>query len=482
MVDGVRLRPLPREMEFDITDPTAFEEAMGLIGKAAALPGFETYTNPMIAARVRLLPAETMAEFTLSLMYAYGSPAAGIIRLRLVADLLNARAEQLSKSGRKEEFIALAAHREAFITQLGRNTDMTLVGELVHSVIVVGTAKNFEAAADRLGLSEMAGTYRKQSEAFQQERDQMEIRSKKEEDLFPEERASVLTEMTFPMVTRQVNSPPPISGADFEPMRMVEHELLGKLGALTVALVIAISGLVVFLFRFVATPMVRLPAKRMAGVLGAADWIWVVGLGVVLPILFFLTVTRLTPLSGREYGASHFVFLFPGVHLAGLLLGLLIAPAIAVRWRMSVLLAPLGLGDRFTVPIALAAMAMIAAWSLAALPFLEHLELRHFTWIAIAAPPALCLALVLANALRAILGKPAARLAQCATAVAVLPAYPIAIIALCALTPIYSAGEKRWLARETLLRIDPDAPDLGAYEFKIAAQKRKEINTITGVK
>jgi hypothetical protein len=43
-------------------------------------------------------------------------------------------------------------------------------------------------------------------------------------------------------------------------------------------------------------------------------------------------------------------------------------------------------------------------------------------------------------------------------------------------------GEKHWLAQETLLRIDPDAPDLGAYEFKIAAQQRKEINAITGVK
>jgi hypothetical protein len=45
---------------------------------------------------------------------------------------------------------------------------------------------------------------------------------------------------------------------------------------------------------------------------------------------------------------------------------------------------------------------------------------------------------------------------------------------------MHAAGEKRWLARETLLRIDPGAPDLGAYEFKVAAQKRREINAITG--
>lgn len=486
MVDGVCLRSLPREAEFDITDPAAFEEAFSLVAKAAALPGFETYTNPMIVARVRLLPAETMAEFSRALMYAYGG-SSGMIQLRYFSDLLCARAEQLSKSARKEEFIVVAAQRDALIAHLGRNPDLSLVGELVHSVIAIATAKNFEAAADRLGLTEMAETYRKQGEAFQEEKDLRNIREEKgESEPFPEDKASTLHGLTLPMVNRQVNSPPPISDSDFEPMRRAEHELLGGFGILALALFLPLAALAVFLFRFTATPMIRVPAKRMAGVLGMADWIWVIGLGVVMPILFFLLITRLTPLGGRGYGVMFFQMAFPGVQYAALLLALLIVPAVVIRWRLGKILAPFGFGDRFTVPLALAVLAMIAVWSLAALPFVEFLmgkklPMNDFTLAALAAPPVLCLCLLFANTLRSILGKPAARLAQCATAIAVLPAYPIAIILLCALTPIYSAGEKRWLAKETLLRIDPDAPDLGAYEFKIAAQKRKEINAITGV-
>lgn len=486
MVDGVRLRSLPREAEFDITDPAAFEEAFSLVAKAAALPGFETYTNPMIVARVRLLPAETMAEFSRALMYAYGG-SSGMIQLRYFSDLLCARAEQLSKSARKEEFIVVAAQRDALIAHLGRNPDLSLVGELVHSVIAIATAKNFEAAADRLGLTEMAETYRKQGEAFQEEKDLRDIREEKgESEPFPEDKASTLHGLTLPMVNRQVNSPPPISDSDFEPMRRAEHELLGGFGILALELFLPLAALAVFLFRFTATPMIRVPAKRMAGVLGMADWIWVIGLGVVMPILFFLLITRLTPLGGRGYGVMFFQMAFPGVQYAALLLALLIVPAVVIRWRLGKILVPFGFGDRFTVPLALAVLAMIAVWSLAALPSVEFLmgkklPMNDFTLAALAAPPALCLCLLFANALRSILGKPAARLAQCATAIAVLPAYPIAIILLCALTPIYSAGEKRWLAKETLLRIDLDAPDLGAYEFKIAAQKRKEINAITGV-
>ena len=193
-------------------------------------------------------------------------------------------------------------------------------------------------------------------------------------------------------------------------------------------------------------------------------------------------MTRLTPLGGMEYGVLFFRAFFPGVPLVALLLGLLIAPAIVVRWRLTKRLAPFGLSDRFTVPISLVMLTMILVWSLTALPILVRFGAENqYALIALATPPALCVGLVIANALRSIFGKPTARLAQAATAMAVLPAYPIAIIALCALTPIYSAREKRWLAKETLLRINPEASDLGAYEFKVTARKRKEINAITGV-
>ena len=303
IVDGVRLSSLTREMEYTIADPAAFEEALALVGKAAASPGFETFTNPMTAARVRLLPVDNLAEFGRSLIYAYGTTAAGIIHLRHLADLMSARAEQLSKSNRKEDFIALAKQRDALVSHLGRNPDTFLVGELVNAVIAFGTAKNFEAAADRLGLEELAETYRKQSEAFQQERDMRDIRYKTEDDPLPEDKASTLHRLALPMVSRQVTDPPPIRMADFEPMRMAEHELLAGLGVLSIGLLIPVCALGVFLFRFVATPMIRRPAKRMAGVLRISDWLWVSGLGVAMPILFFLSVTRSTPLSGREFGA-----------------------------------------------------------------------------------------------------------------------------------------------------------------------------------
>lgn len=481
-VDGVRLSNLPREAEFTIKDPAVFDQAMEQIAKATALPAFETYTNPMIAVRLRLLPVDNLADFLRAMMYAYGASSSGIIQLRHIADLMSARAEQLSKSGRREEFLTLVKQRDAFIGHLGHNPDSILIGELVYAVIASSTATNFQFAAERLGLAELAEAYRKQSDAFREERDLREIQRKKAVDPFPVAKASSLTGWTLPMIGKQVNSPPPLSDADFEPLRRAEHELAGGLGILAAALILPLAALGVFLFRFIARPLIRLLAKRMAGVLGMADWAWVTVIGVLLPISLFLIVTRLTPLGGREYGVMYFDEYLLGVPLLALLLGLLIAPAIVARWRLTKCLAPFGLSDRFTIPISLGMLAMILVWSLTALPILVRFGAENqYALIALATPPALCLCLVIANALRTIFGKPTARLVQATTAIAVLPAYPIGIIILCALTPIYSAGEKRWLAKETLLRIDPNAPDFGAYEFKVTAQKRKEINVITGV-
>ncbi|MFK7851771.1 MAG: hypothetical protein AB8D78_12415 [Akkermansiaceae bacterium] len=476
-VDGVRLSPLPREMEFEILDEEAFEEALALIKTANSKNEFETFTNQMIRARSRPLPIRNIAEFMRSLAYSYGT-STGIIQLRYIADLLSARAEQLSKKGREAEFIELAAQRDAFIVQLLQNPDVLLVGELVNRVIVAATATNFRFAAERLELDDLANRYREQSDAIQEERDLRQIRDKKEPEVFSEEEASILVGLAFPMVKRQVNTPVPFSESDFKPMRMAEHELVGKVGIFAVVLSVIVVAFVLFLFRLIFPAPIRVPAKRLSAVLGWKDGLWVLALGIVIPVLIFLIVTRLTPLSGREYGAQHFLFCFPSIHLIALLLSLLIAPALVVRWRLDKHLAPLGLGDRFTIPVALGVLAVLLAWSLTALPTLLFLELSDRTLMLLAAPLALCLSLIVAHALRSILGKPSDRLLQCTAAVAVLPSYAVAIVVLCLLTPIYTAAESRWIAKDTLFRIDPDAPDLGAYEFKVAAQIREETKAL----
>ncbi len=476
MVDGAHLPHLPREVEYDITDHAAYEKALKRIAEAAALPAFETYTNKMIAARSPLLPTRILAEYYLSLTHAYGQPS-GLISLRKVVDVICARAEELSKNGNKEEFIQLAAQRDAFITGLARNPDINLVGELVYAVIAQGTATNFHAAADRLGLKDLAERYRNQVDAMQEQRDLVAIRSSKDDGQDLERSSSIAGSLRT--VRIQSASAPPITESEYQPLRMAEHEFVAGLGVLTVAKLMLISGLALYLFHSVMPRRIRIPAQRMARVPGTADWSWALLLGVVLPVLLFLVITRFTPLGGRSHGFAHFMFAFPGVHLVALWLALLIAPVAIMRRRLERRLAPLGFTHR-KAWFSHAMLALLLAISLAAYPLLVRFNPEPWVLGILALPVALATCRLIAHVWQGVFGKPSVRMVKTATGIAALPAYAVAIILLCLTLPIHLAAEQRWLARDTLFRIDPEAADLGAYEFKVAAQKRRELNAIMG--
>ncbi|MES2982212.1 MAG: hypothetical protein V4727_07860 [Verrucomicrobiota bacterium] len=481
-VDGVKLRSLPIEQEYTIKDQAAYDEALAWIKKASELPKFDNYEIMMMKARMRLVSSgNTFAGFMHAIAVQYGASSVGVMSMTYVSKLMEARAEELSKNGRKEDFISLAAQRDAFLSGWAHSENRYLVSELVYAVIASGTAVNLHAGADRLGLTEMKANYGKQSDAFTAERDFRDLREKKDySDKFIVERASAVSRLTLPMLDRQVQSPPPLLDSDLKPMRMAEHELMGRCGLLSIALLLIPMTLVVFLFRFFATRSIRLTAKRLPSLLRFSDWIWIFILGIAIPILAFLYISRISPVSGRDYGSSFFLWVFPGLHLSVLLLNLLLIPAVVTRWRLSRRAAAFKFGSRFDL-LSLPVIGIMLIYSLVAYPLLVKYNLTTPVQIGLAAPLVGWLGFVFFNDLRIILGSARSRIIQTATAIAVIPAYPLAIIALCLVLPLYHAGEKYWIPKDKVHLIDPDAPDLGAYEFKVAAQKRKEINAIMGI-
>jgi hypothetical protein len=483
IINGVRRGSLPQEIEFTIIDQVAFEHSLKIIAQATSLPSFESYFSKMITAKQLPLSIRNLREYLASIMYFYGTADFGIIRTRHIADIMNARAEQLSKNASKDEFVALAKQRDAFITHLGRNPDICLVGELVHSVIAMATAKNFEAAATRLGLNEIAVFYGKQSQAFAEERDRRDAKNSTQNDENILKRGSILHQLSLLPVRNQLIAPPAIDAADFEPLRRAEYDFLNGVSVILIAQMLIPASLLIFFLRFLFRVGIRYPARKMAHVLNPLDWVWVITLGVFLPILCYVIVTHLTPLSGREYNFTYFQFLFPSIQIVALLLTILYAPIVIVRWRLAKRLAPFHLGDRFTVRVSLFTLALILLWSFTALPLVEYFGIKNCVLLfALSLPPIFSIAVILAHLFRAIFGRFASRITECATTIAVLPAYPVAIVMLCLVSQLYSAGERNWITKERLLRLDPKAPDLGAYEFKVAAQKRAQINEITGVK
>jgi hypothetical protein len=474
MIDGVRLSPLPSEKDFIITDQTAFREATTLLEKAALLPDFKTYTSEMIAARTRLLPYENLAEYMRSVMVLFGAPSP-MISLRKVSDLFFTQAQIQSLNQEREQFTSLVERQKHFIHSQANNPDINLINELVFSVNASMTSQHFHWAADRLGMAEMSEDYKTRMLAFQNERDQRDIRDKKESD-YLRKRGSMLSHMSLAMVERQVSTPPPIAAADLKPLRLVDHDIASRFGITAAALLLAAACLPVFLFRFFYRTPVRVTAAHLSKLLTAADWAWITGLGIILPLAVYLTISRLTTLGGRDYGIQAFYFHFPSIHLIAILLSLLLAPAVLIRWRLSIRLAPFGIACHPGI-LPMTLLGLILVWALSAFPIIEKFAMSQSMLIAMATVPSLCLGYIIFSLLR----KPANSIARVATSAALLPAYSTAILALCLTIPIFTSSEKYWIKQDTLFHINPDAPDLGAYEFRVAAQKRKETKTILGL-
>lgn len=277
------------------------------------------------------------------------------------------------------------------------------------------------------------------------------------------------------MVERQISAPPPITDEDLKPLRLVDHDIASRLGITIAALVLALACLPVFLFKFFFPAPVRVTARHLAKLLTTTDWVWITCGGIILPIVIYLTINRLTPLGARDYGLQAYLFLFPGIHFLAILLSLLLAPAVLIRWRLSIRFAPYGIPCRPGMA-SIGMLCLILVWALSALPILLKTGISPSVLIAMAIIPALWFAYLIFS----IFWKPAARIARAATSAALLTAYATAIIALCLTIPLFIASEKHWIAQDTLFRIKPDALDFGAYEFRVAAQKRKETNAILG--
>ena len=475
---GVRLSPLPVERDYRVNDQAAYENSLKLIEEASKLNRFQTYSTTMMRERMRCLrQTDTIVTRAVATLLTFGQTST-VISIRKVADVLSARAQELSKDGNMEGFLELVSMREHFVDGLLANPDVTIINQMVNKIVVAGTSLTFFHAAERLGLHDLAERFDVEVQGLQAIRDSKDMRSSSEQE-WVLEKSGLLSGLSLPLLMYQVNSPPLVTPAEFAPQRYADHALAMRLGLTAVGLCLFVFALPVFLFRFAFPASLRKTAGRLVQLLRPVDWVWAILLGVILPLTVILLLNRFTELGGREWSLAHFMFLFPSVHLVAVLLWVSLAPAAIIRWRLFRRIRALGIAG---IPALTAAPALlgITILALAAYPVANEFGLQRLVIMALAAPVAFWISVVLGNALHGLIGKAQHRISLVATSMAILPCLSFAIIAVLLLLPAYKASEIHWLAQDELNAIRPDAPDLGMYEFRVAAEMQRELREALG--
>ncbi len=474
--DGRRLKPIPVESEWTVTNQAEFDRAMELISRASRLPVFDSYEQSLSAARLALLPQDTMLERIRTLGFMAGQTTQ-IISIRKIADLFCAKAYLLSLAGDKDGFTALATDLEGFLKQFGGSPESHLVGELVFQVVAVGTATSFHFAADRLGISDLAERYGERKTAFFAESDRRDLRISDEEDLRLERESSLLTGLTAPMVGRQVSNRPKVTSEDLTPGRFADHDHFAAISAGLAALLMGLLALAALLIRRITPRSTGVLAKRFNLLLAPRDWAWILSCGVALPVAAVVALSRFSPVGGRGFGIRHFGFFFPPAHYALIAILIVTVTTFLIQWRLGKRLAPFGLGLRFRGWLTMVPFLGTASFLIAA-PVLGILEPARPVLAVLAALPALWILGILIAAAFTVFGNPAHHLRRMVCLHALAPAFSMAIILLTALSPVLRASGESWVARDDFNRVA--ATGFNPYEVEVASRKRKEVNAILG--
>ncbi|MCB1131605.1 MAG: hypothetical protein KDN05_10780 [Verrucomicrobiae bacterium] len=303
-----------------IRDGARFEKAFAQLRSAASMGSFVDHMGELNRRRFDALP-EAEDFLGRAVGTAYGAQISSArVHLRYLVDLLSAKAQEAGENGDADEF------RETvrlwhWLARHTAGSGTSLVDQLIARAVVAVPLRNFRDAAAKLGHTEESQEFEDLRVRLEDEKAARTERAKaSDESTSVVFKGSLLAGLTMPMVTRQVNSPPVLSEDDFRPGRYTDHALLGQLHSLAAALLFLVLASGVFLARAMQPRLVHGFGERLAELVPPGDRVRILIFGIVVPLGLSFVLSRLTPLSAREWSMRISGFVAPVGQLMALTL------------------------------------------------------------------------------------------------------------------------------------------------------------------
>ena len=480
-------------MTYKILDQARLDRSVELLHEAAQQPRCEEYRAAITRERIELLPKTTPRENLRSTLYLMSQPSPDIIALRKLADVICAKGWQDGEQGEVDALKQLISDTDHFNRSLSHMEAIDVVHGLVFKVCAGGTSRELGIAASKLGIEADGRRLGEISRRIIEQRKMRDARPNPIAGRQPGADGGILAAMTIPMLARQVDRPPPLTDADLEPGRLADHEFLSAVSSVACWLLLLIGLGISWLYRFRSSVIIRRLAARMEALMKPVDWIWLIGLGVITPVVYVLAINRLTPLGGRQHGIITGSLLIPAAQLLGLAILIIVISIHAARWRIQQRTAFLTMPRNICWPGWIAIAAAIAfipciglAMNSASNFSLDYewfggwkvSEFKSGLFIAcgLLAIPLLWL---FAVQCRALLGRPARLLHSTLLTRLLVPLYATAMLVMISLAAVFSTASESWSKKDRLMNLDPAFPGL-PYEYKVAVQLQKETREVMG--
>lgn len=470
-----------KAIAWEIFDEPLLRESLLQLHAAAGKPQFSGYRNELHAERVRLLPprVDWLSQVAWQ-TFMIGSNNTAAIDFARLGDAIAAGAEQCAARQDPDGFRQILIDWR-WLTRAVTAHEDTLIGQLVARMLATSPLANFRDAARTLGMEAEATQFAK---AEQQDRDERELRDRERSRTelanraLVHDRGSLLGSLT--MITSSVSrSSPLLTEADLRPGRMVDHAVFDWVSAVVIWSILSFGVAGVSSTYWGRLPIRKVAARKVAArlveLLGQRDWAWILLGGVVAPVVWYLAVTRLTPLGAREWSLASSGFLLPIGQKCALALLLVGLPLVLAEWRLGLRGACLGLTTRRAwlgwLAVAAAALAIPGLGAVVSGPDWWP---KTLVTVLLGGPACWLVGVVLLSTN----GAETHDLRRATVARVAVPGWLFSML-LCALAlPLHHSEERRWLAQDELLAIPVDRPVSSGYEAKLVPLVRAETLTL----
>jgi hypothetical protein len=457
-----------------IDDEKRLNNALAAIHQFSGMPRFTGYQNDLLRQRIPLFPPRTDFISQIPPMLYISSQAEMGIQFQKLYGVLAAGAQQCAAKGDAEGFHQIIGDWKSMVHALAKGGD-TVIDVLIARSVFAFPLANFRDAAGTLGLEEDARQFEEMDDRWQQDWEDRSKRSKAggvAED-FGGGHGSVLGSMTAPLTGRQLKSPSVLPETELRPGRYADYALLDRLCSWVGFILLGNFAASAVGLRHRQSPLARRLSLRMLDLLRWSDWAWMVLGGIVFPMLWYFFITRLTPLSAREWTASKSGFIQPGGQFGCMLIAMIILPVVIAGWRLAKRGAAFGLVarfQRFGWVAGAAAVLGVPAFGGMMMPsgIGWFFEMAAYALVAITV-----FWLVVALVWDAFFCRQMLR--QATMARILWPVWVFGMLALVAMVPFYYAEERHWVQRDRLFEISAECPGPSRYEYEVTQLLRAEV-------
>ena len=458
-----------------IDDKQRLADTLAAIHRFAPKSRFTAYQGELLRQRIPLFPPRRdFVSQVPPMAYVLGIYSTSI-QFRKLSDAMAAGAQQCAADGDVEGFRKIVGDWQLLVTAVSGGGE-TMIDVLIAKVIFNGPAANFRDAARQLGLEDVALRFAGIYDRGQDEKNGREARRKTGSaiETLALQHGSVFTSMSVPFLVGQVKKPPVLTENDLRPGRYADHAVFERFASWLGVLLLGFGAASASSFRYRQSPLARRLSARMVDLFRPSDWVWVILGGIVFPILWYFCITRLTPLSGREWSGRMSLFMQQGGQFGSMVIFMLVLTCVIASRRLAKRGAVIGLEGRFQWFGRLAGVAaLLAVPVFGGLMFPSGIG-RLFLWVAYGLL-GIAAVWLLTGFVVSIFGRESQALRRATLARIAWPVWVFGMLALVAIVPFYYAEERHWVQRDRIFEISAECAGPNRYEYQVTQILRAEL-------